>query len=103
MRGARELKKLVNDPNAAAAEALEGLALAYPQYLRKIKGLMAVLRKDAPIRGKVAVVTGGGSGHEPMFAGFVGPGWADASVAGNIFMLTPAAPDLRDRQGGSRR
>lgn len=86
------MKKLVNDPNAAAAEALEGLALAYPQYLRKIEGLTAVLRKDAPIRGKVAVVTGGGSGHEPMFAGFVGPGWADASVAGNIFTSPPPPP-----------
>ncbi|HXH51493.1 MAG TPA: dihydroxyacetone kinase subunit DhaK [Terriglobia bacterium] len=86
------MKKLVNDPNAAAAEALEGLALAYPQYLRKIEGLTAVVRKDAPVRGKVAVLTGGGSGHEPMFAGFVGPGWADASVAGNIFTSPPPPP-----------
>ena len=90
--GARILKKLVNDPNAAAVEALEGLALAYPHYLRKIEGLTAVVRKDAPIPGKVAVVTGGGSGHEPMFAGFVGPGWADASVAGNIFTSPPPPP-----------
>lgn len=86
------MKKLVNDPNAAAVEALEGLALAYPQYLRKIEHLTAVVRKEAPIRGKVAVLTGGGSGHEPMFAGFVGPGWADASVAGHIFTSPPAPP-----------
>jgi phosphoenolpyruvate---glycerone phosphotransferase subunit DhaK len=86
------LKKLINDPDAVAAEAIEGLALAYPQYLRQLEGLTAVIRKDAPFSGKVAVVTGGGSGHEPMFAGFVGPGWADASVAGNIFTSPPPPP-----------
>ena len=86
------MKKLINDPNAVAAEAIEGLAQAYPQYIRKIEGLTAVARKDAPIAGKVAVLTGGGSGHEPMFAGFVGPGWADASVAGNIFTSPPPPP-----------
>ena len=86
------MKKLINDPHAVALEALEGLALAYPQYLRKIEQLTAVVRKDAPVRGKVAVVTGGGSGHEPMFAGFVGPGWADASVVGDIFTSPPPPP-----------
>ena len=90
--GVKALKKLMNDPNAFAAEALEGLAQAYPQFVRKIEGLTAVTRKDVPIAGKVAVVTGGGSGHEPMFAGFVGPGWADASVAGNVFTSPPPPP-----------
>ena len=50
----------MNDPDAFAAEALEGLAQAYPQYLRKTQGFMAVTRKDAPVAGKVAVLTGGG-------------------------------------------
>ncbi len=86
------MKKLINDPNAVAMEALDGLALAYPQYLRKLEHLTAVVRKDAPMAGKVAVVTGGGSGHEPMFAGYVGPGWADASVAGNVFTSPPPPP-----------
>ena len=86
------MKKLINDPDAAAAQAIEGLALAYPQYLRKLDGLMAVVRRDAPIAGKVAVLTGGGSGHDPMFAGFVGPGWADGSIAGNIFTSPPPSP-----------
>jgi len=86
------LKKLMNDPNAFAAEALEGLAQAYPQYVRKIEGLTAVTRKEAPIAGKVAVLTGGGSGHEPMFAGFVGPGWADASVV--LFLYGNYAGDV---------
>jgi dihydroxyacetone kinase-like protein len=86
------VKKLINDPNAAAAQAIEGLALAYPQYVRKLDGLMAVVRRDAPVAGKVAVLTGGGSGHDPMFAGFVGRGWADGSVAGNIFTSPPPPP-----------
>ena len=86
------MKKLINNPDAVAAEAIEGLALAYPQYLRKLDGLMAVVRADAPVAGKVAVLTGGGSGHEPMFAGFVGRGWADGSVAGNIFTSPPPQP-----------
>lgn len=86
------MKKLINDPDAVAAEAIEGLALAYPQYLRKLDGVMAVVRRDAPIAGKVPVLTGGGSGHDPMFAGFVGPGWADGSIAGNIFTSPPPPP-----------
>ncbi len=86
------MKKLINDPDAVAAEAIEGLALAYPQYLRKLDGVMAVVRRDAPVAGKVAVLTGGGSGHDPMFSGFVGPGWADGSIAGNIFTSPPPPP-----------
>jgi len=86
------LKKLINDPRKVAAEALEGLALAYSQTLRLVPGAQAVVRKDAPIAGKVGVLSGGGSGHEPMFAGFVGAGMADGSVAGNIFASPPPQP-----------
>lgn len=86
------MKKLINDPNAVAVEAIEGLALAYPQYLRKVRGSAAVVRQDAPMAGKVAVLTGGGSGHEPMFANFVGRGWADGSVAGSVFTSPPPQP-----------
>ena len=86
------MKKLINDPNAVVAEAIEGLALAYPQYIRRLDGLTAVVRQDAPVASKVAVLTGGGSGHEPMFAGYVGRGWADGSVAGNIFTSPPPQP-----------
>jgi len=86
------MKKLINDPNTVALEAVEGLALAYPQYIRKLDGIQAVVRRDAPIPGKVVVLTGGGSGHEPMFLGFVGRGMADASVAGNIFASPPPPP-----------
>ncbi len=86
------MKKLINDPNAAAVQTIEGLALAYPQYLRQLDNLMAVVRQDAPVSGKVAILSGGGSGHEPMFAGFVGRGLADGSVAGNIFTSPPPQP-----------
>jgi len=86
------LKKLINDPNQVVRESIEGLTLAYPQYVRQVEGLQAVVRRDAPVRNKVAVLTGGGSGHEPMFAGFVGPGLADGSVAGNIFTSPPPGP-----------
>lgn len=85
-------KKLINHPDEVAAEALEGLALAFPQHLSLLAGSAVVVRRDAPVKGKVGVLTGGGSGHEPMFAGFVGTGMADASVAGNIFTSPPPQP-----------
>src|SRR5450759_4798270 len=86
------MKKLINDPNAVAEETIEGLALAYSHILKMLDGIQAVARKDAPVPGKVAVLTGGGSGHEPLFAGYVGRGLADASVAGNIFASPPPMP-----------
>jgi len=89
------MKKLINDPNAVALETIEGLALANPQILKKLDGIQAVARRDAPVAGKVAVLTGGGSGHDPLFAGYVGRGLADASVAGNIFASPPPIPIIR--------
>ena len=86
------MKKLLNNPDNVALEAVQGLALAYPQYVRQLAGLQAVVRCQAPTAGKVAVLTGGGSGHEPMFLGYVGPGMADASVAGNVFASPPPKP-----------
>lgn len=86
------MKKLINNPNNVAGEALEGLALAFPRYIRKLDGLQVVLRRDAPVTGKTTILTGGGSGHEPMFAGYVGRGMADVSVAGNIFASPPPFP-----------
>ena len=83
------MKKLINDPNSVAWESLEGMALAYPQLIRKLDNLPSVARVDAPVAGKVTVVTGGGSGHEPLFMGYVGCGMPDASVAGNIFACPP--------------
>lgn len=84
------MKKLINDPNSVAWESLEGMAIAYPKLIRKLGGLNSVARVDAPVADKVTVVTGGGSGHEPLFMGYVGRGMPDASVAGNIFACPPA-------------
>jgi dihydroxyacetone kinase-like protein len=86
------VKKLINDPNQVALETVQGFALAYPQYVRQVEGLQAAVRATAPTRGKVAILTGGGSGHEPMFLGYVGRGLADASVAGNVFASPPPMP-----------
>ena len=86
------MKRLINSPNSVAAEAIEGFANTYSRYLRQLEGLQAVVRRSGPAAGEVAVVTGGGSGHEPMFAGYVGPGLAHGSVAGNIFTSPPPEP-----------
>jgi dihydroxyacetone kinase-like protein len=86
------MKKMINDPNRVVEEAVEGLALAFPHLIRQLDGYSSILRSDAPIPGKVAVLTGGGSGHEPMFIGYVGPGMATASVAGNVFTSPPPIP-----------
>jgi dihydroxyacetone kinase-like protein len=86
------MKKIINDPDQFASEAVEGLVLAFPHLIRPVPGAQAVLRRDAPLAGKVAVVTGGGAGHEPMFAGYVGRGMATASVQGNVFTSPPPMP-----------
>jgi phosphoenolpyruvate---glycerone phosphotransferase subunit DhaK len=91
------VKKLINDPNQVASDTIEGLVLAYPQYLRQVEGIQAVVRRDAPVRNTVAVMTGGGSGHEPMFAGFVGR--AHGSVAGNVFAPPLPAPIVATAKG----
>ncbi len=86
------MKKLINSPDDVASETMEGLALAFPQSVKRLEGVRAIARCDAPIQGKVAVVTGGGSGHEPMWWCYVGRGMPDASVAGNIFAAPPPGP-----------
>jgi dihydroxyacetone kinase-like protein len=86
------MKRLINLPDAVAAEAVEGFSLAFPQYVRQLKGLQSVVRRTATHTGEVAVVTGGGSGHEPMFLGYVGPGMAHGSIAGNVFASPPPQP-----------
>jgi phosphoenolpyruvate---glycerone phosphotransferase subunit DhaK len=84
------MKKLINDPADVVAEALRGMAAAHPE-LRVDHENRVVLRGDAPVRGKVGLVSGGGSGHEPMHAGFVGMGMLDAACAGEVF--TSPVPD----------
>jgi dihydroxyacetone kinase len=82
----------MNSPDEVASETMEGFAAAFPQSVRILSNVRAILRRDAPIRGKVSVVTGGGSGHEPMWWGYVGPGLPDASVIGNVFAAPPPGP-----------
>jgi dihydroxyacetone kinase-like protein len=84
------MKKLINDPADVVAEALRGVAAAHPE-LRVDHDNRVVLRGDAPRQGKVGLVSGGGSGHEPMHAGFVGMGMLDAACAGEVF--TSPVPD----------
>src|SRR5690625_2581578 len=64
---------------------IEGMVLADPDSLERVDGTTVVKRKDAPIRDKVGIVSGGGSGHEPAHAGYIGKGMLDAAVLGEIF------------------
>jgi dihydroxyacetone kinase-like protein len=84
------MKKLINDPADVVADALRGMAAAHPE-LRIDHENRVVFRGDAPVGGKVGLVSGGGSGHEPMHGGFVGPGMLDAACAGEVF--TSPVPD----------
>src|SRR3954469_23518641 len=84
------MKKLINDPADVVADALRGMAAAHPE-LRIDHENRVVFRGDAPVQGKVGLVSGGGSGHEPMHGGFVGPGMLDAACAGEVF--TSPVPD----------
>jgi dihydroxyacetone kinase-like protein len=84
------MKKLINDPADVVSEALAGMAVAHPE-LRVDLANRIVYRGDAPVQGKVGLISGGGSGHEPLHGGFVGPGMLDAACAGEIF--TSPVPD----------
>ena len=85
------MKKLINDPGAVVDEALHGFAAAHPDLVRVNYDPKYVVRADAPVQGKVAVLSGGGSGHEPMHGGFVGRGMLDAACPGEVF--TSPTPD----------
>ena len=84
------MKKLINDPADVVAESLRGMAMAHPE-LRVDHANRIVYRADAPVAGKVGLISGGGSGHEPLHAGFVGRGMLDAACAGEVF--TSPVPD----------
>jgi dihydroxyacetone kinase-like protein len=84
------MKKLINDPSQVLADALVGIEAAHPD-LRVDHDHKVIYRADAPVRGKVGLVSGGGSGHEPLHGGFVGLGMLDAACAGEVF--TSPTPD----------
>jgi dihydroxyacetone kinase-like protein len=80
------MKKLMNEPGSFVDEMLEGILLAHPEQLKSSGATnRAVVRADAPVADKVGIVTGGGSGHLPVFLGYVGPGLASGVAIGNVF------------------
>jgi len=85
------MKKLINSPENVVTEALQGMEAAHPDLLKVYYDPNYIIRADAPVRGKVAIISGGGSGHEPMHGGFVGRGMLDAACPGAVF--TSPTPD----------
>jgi dihydroxyacetone kinase-like protein len=85
------MKKLINSPDDVLRDALQGVEAAHGDRLRVSYDPAYVVRADAPVQGKVGLVSGGGSGHEPMHGGFVGPGMLDAACPGEVF--TSPTPD----------
>jgi dihydroxyacetone kinase DhaK subunit len=90
------VKKLINNPFAVVDEMVEGFAAAHPGLVRHVRTKYGrgIVRADAPVPGKVALVVGGGSGHEPAFLGSVGSGMADGAAIGNVFASPPPDPIL---------
>ena len=85
------MKKIINKPENIVKEELEGVAVAHPDLVKVHYDPHVVERVDAPIKGKVGIISGGGSGHEPMHGGFVGMGMLDAACPGAVF--TSPTPD----------
>lgn len=85
------MKKLINGPEDVVDESLDGVVSAHGELVRRLPDTYVIAREDAPVEDKVAVVSGGGSGHEPGGAtGYVGEGMLDAAVVGEIFTSPPA-------------
>ncbi len=85
------MKKLINDPADVVREELQGIEAAHPDLVKVFYDPYYITRADAPTQGKVALISGGGSGHEPMHGGFVGQGMLDAACPGEVF--TSPTPD----------
>lgn len=85
------MKKILNHPNDFVDESISGILLAHSDALTSVEGEpRAIIRRDAPVKGKVAIATGGGYGHLPVFLGYVGEGMADGVSVGNVF-TSPSA------------
>src|SRR5437899_4090152 len=89
------LKKLINTPETEVKDAMAGMAAAHSDLIRVEYDPNVIIRKDAPRKGKVGLVSGGGSGHEPLHGGFVGLGMLDAACPGAVF--TSPTPDQMAR------
>ncbi|NIN67930.1 MAG: dihydroxyacetone kinase subunit DhaK [Anaerolineae bacterium] len=98
------MKKLINKPADVVRESLQGMAAAHADLIKVSYDPIFVYRADAPVEGKVAVISGGGSGHEPTHVGFVGPGMLDAACPGDVF-VSPTTEQIfeaiRVVQGGA--
>ena len=89
------MKKLINNPNNVVDEMIEGYVKAYPQYVKQLsENKRSLVTAKETREGKVGVLIGGGSGHEPAFMGYVGDGMADGVAVGNIFASPPPDPIL---------
>ncbi|AHG01550.1 dihydroxyacetone kinase subunit K (plasmid) [Halostagnicola larsenii XH-48] len=89
------MKKLINDPENVVDEMLDGMVSAYPDQLRRLDGTNVLVRNDAPVDDKVGIVSGGGSGHEPTHAGYLGDGMLDGAAAGEVF-TSPTADEINE-------
>ncbi|SMC92183.1 dihydroxyacetone kinase subunit DhaK [Sporomusa malonica] len=85
------MKKVINNAEQVVEEMLQGVVAAHPQYVKRVAGFDVLVRANSPVQGKVALVSGGGSGHEPSHGGYVGRGMLDGAVAGAVF--TSPTPD----------
>lgn len=96
------VKKFINEPDVVVEEMLDGAARAHRAFIRPLaSSRRALVAKDGPRPGKVGLVIGGGSGHEPCFLGYVGRGLADAVAVGNIFSTPPPDPIFQCVQAAS--
>src|ERR1700749_2415165 len=90
------MKKILNEPFAYVDEMLDGLCAAHPEYFRRIGSEgRVIVRPDAPVQKKVGIVSGGGSGHLPVFTGYVGPRLLDGCAIGDVF-ASPGADLIAD-------
>ena len=87
------MKKLINEPEDVVDEMLDGMVAAHPQQVRRLDGIEVLVRADGPVENKVGIISGGGSGHEPTHAGYLGPGMLDGAAAGEMF-TSPTADQL---------
>ena len=87
----RPVKKIVNDPRRVVSELIDGLVYAYHGQVKKLEGVSALVKTNLP-SGKVGLLVGGGSGHEPLFHAFIGENMADGAACGNIFAAP--SPDV---------
>ncbi|GMG96953.1 dihydroxyacetone kinase subunit DhaK [Tepidimicrobium xylanilyticum] len=79
------MKKIINDRDKVVEEMLQGMVKAHPEFIKRVENSNVLIRRDSPVKGKVALISGGGSGHEPSHGGFVGLGMLDGAVAGEVF------------------